>query len=75
MPDLIDFDHNRITYIVPDKFKSRITDQVSNVTLMTGLEIIQTDNRIALRPEQGVNQMGTDESGSTRDQMSHGVWA
>jgi hypothetical protein len=42
---------------------------------MTGLEIIQTDNRIALRPEQGVNQMGTDESGSTRDQMSHGVWA
>ena len=73
MPDPIALQTNRIRHIVANEFKTWMSHPLSNVFLTSGEIIIQANHFFACF-HQAINQMGTNETGSSRhqiDQQSH----
>jgi hypothetical protein len=59
-----------INHIVPDEFKSGISDEMLNVRLATGEKIIQTDDIVTLF-DKSVAEMGAEKPGSSGNQDMH----
>ena len=68
MPDAIAFEPNRICHIVADQFKAWMTHPLGNIFLTSREIVIKTDHFLASL-HQAINQMGTNETGSTRHKI------
>ena len=68
MPDAITFEPNGISHIVSDQFKAWMSHPLGNILLAAREIVIKTDHFLA-GLHQAINQMGTDETGSTRHQI------
>jgi hypothetical protein len=64
MVDLVRFHRQRHGHILLQERKPRIPKHIFQIPQRTGLEIIQTDDRMSL-PEQAAAKMGSDESGAS----------
>jgi hypothetical protein len=61
----------RVDDIVTHELEAGITDEMLDIRLTTGEEIIETDDFVSLL-DKTVAEMGTKESGSAGNQDAHG---
>jgi len=65
--DPVDFEENGIDDIVPDKLEAVVIQQVLDIPLMAGEEVIQA-NYLVILINQPAAEMGAQEAGPTRYQ-------
>jgi hypothetical protein len=66
----VDLELEGIDHIVPDEFESGIANEMLDIRLTTGEEVIQTDDFVPLFYES-VAEMGAEESGSAGYENTH----
>jgi hypothetical protein len=56
---------------VPDQFKARVAEQVFDVPLSAGEEVIEAKDFVTF-VEEAFGEVGAEEAGSTGDENAHG---
>jgi hypothetical protein len=69
LKDAVGLHHDGIDHIVPDDLKLGVAQQVRDVLLAAGEEVVQTEHFFA-PGEQDFAQMRTDKTGTAGDQIN-----
>jgi hypothetical protein len=67
IPDLVDFDKQRKGHIVSKEFEAGVADQMSDVSLLPGEQIVHAQD-IVTGLQQAIAKMGSQKSGAAGDQ-------
>jgi hypothetical protein len=70
MIDLIDLEQDRLNDVVPDKFETRVADQMGDVGALAAEEVIKADNLVAI-VQQAFAKMRAEKAGTAGYQSSH----
>ena len=68
MPDAVTFQLNRISNVVPDQFKSGMTDPLADVAFAAS-EVVVEANDLLPGLHQAINQMGAHKTSSSSHQV------
>jgi hypothetical protein len=61
--DLIDLDLERVDHVVPQEFKPRIGQQMDDVLLPAGKQIVEADDLMAVA-DQAIAEVAAEKSGA-----------
>ncbi len=68
--DLIDLELERINHVVPHEFEPRMRQQMGDVVLAAGEQVVETDDLMAVA-QQPVAEMAAEKTGTAGDEDAH----
>jgi hypothetical protein len=71
--DLVDLELEGVADVVADEFEAFVVEEVLDVALSAGEEVVEADDFVAF-VEEAFAEVGTEEAGSAGDEDAHGRW-
>jgi hypothetical protein len=70
---LIDLELEGVADVVADEFEAFVVEEVLDVALAAGEEVVEADDFVAF-VEEAFAEVGAEESGAAGDEDTHGEW-